>query len=271
MALIDSEDVNLFVETALTAQQLEQYASQGFLNVGQTLTAEGLQRMRDEVTAVWESEKGSADSEKSWLENSLRPDIHHCSDVARAYYFSGPLVGIAEQLIGPNIKGATSQLTFKMRGNTMPFPWHQDNGYGELDPYNAITTLTALDDTDRENGCLWVLPGSHKGGQITCTRSNEDREVLRAVEQEVDETNAIPIPMKAGECLIFHCHMMHRSEGNLSTDRDRRVLFLRYADADALEVYSDGKPRLGRLLRGETRFPEVESFESNLSLGYRSA
>ena len=92
-----------------------------------------------------------------------------------------------------------------------------------------------------------------------------------AVEQEVDETNAIPLPMKAGECLIFHCHMMHRSEGNLSTDRDRRVLFLRYADADAVEVYSDGKPRLGRLLRGKTRYPEVESFESDLSLGCRSA
>ena len=69
--------------------------------------------------------------------------------------------------------------------------------------------------------------------------------------------------MKAGECLVFHNWMLHKSEGNRS-DRDRRVLFLRYADADAVEVYNEHKPRLGRLLRGVTKFPEIETYESSL-------
>ena len=72
--------------------------------------------------------------------------------------------------------------------------------------------------------------------------------------------------MKAGECLFFHCHMMHRSEGNHSKDRDRRILFFRYADADAVEVYNDNKPRVGRLVRGKTIYPEVESYEASLPL-----
>ena len=171
---------------------------------------------------------------------------------------------VAEELIGPNIKGVTSQLTFKMRGNTMPFGWHQDNGYGELEPYNTISTLTAFDDTDQENGCLWLIPGSHLEGQIGVKRTTEERSSQKEVVVEADESKAIPMPLRAGSVLVMHCWMLHKSDGNLSTNRDRRILFLRYADADAVEVYNDHKPRLGRLLRGDTKFAEVRTFEADL-------
>lgn len=72
--------------------------------------------------------------------------------------------------------------------------------------------------------------------------------------------------MKAGESLIFSCWTLRKSQGNLSKTRNRRILFLRYADADAVEVYNDGRPRLGRLLRGSTIFPEVEKFEESFPL-----
>lgn len=87
---------------------------------------------RKQCVKVWDAEKKSYDADATWLENSLLTDIHHQAAIVRDYYFRDPLVDIAEQLIGPNIKGATSQLTFKMRGNTKPFAWHQDNGYGEF-------------------------------------------------------------------------------------------------------------------------------------------
>jgi ectoine hydroxylase-related dioxygenase (phytanoyl-CoA dioxygenase family) len=70
--------------------------------------------------------------------------------------------------------------------------------------------------------------------------------------------------MKAGDALIFNCWMLHKSDGNYSHDRDRRILFLRYADADAVEVYNQRKPRLGRLVKGETKFTEVAQFEAHL-------
>jgi len=182
----------------------------------------------------------------------------------KADYFEGPMVGIASQLIGPDIKGATSQLTFKMCGNTKSFGWHQDNGYGELEPYNALTTLTALDDTDRQNGCLWLIPGSHKRGQIKVKQTETQKKSNLEITLEVDDSLAVPMEMKAGDVLIFGCWMLHKSDGNFSTDRDRRILFLRYADADAVEVYNNRKPRLGRLVRGKTKFPEVERFEAEL-------
>jgi ectoine hydroxylase-related dioxygenase (phytanoyl-CoA dioxygenase family) len=257
---------DLFIYHRLKPQQLDFYDDQGYLVLGRVLTDKGLESMRREAMAAWEREKGPFDPMKNWLANSLLVNIHHTSETARRFYFSGPIVDVAEQLIGPNLKGATSQLTFKMRGNTMAFGWHQDNGYGELEPYTALTTLTALDDADLDNGCLWLCPGSHKPGQVAVARTAEERKGGKEVVIAADDSKAVPMPMKAGESLIFHCWTLHKSEGNRSTTRDRRILFLRYADADAIEVYNDGKPRLGRLVRGKTRFKEVEQFESQLSL-----
>ena len=48
------------------------------------------------------------------------------------------------------------------------------------------------------------------------------------------------------------------------TDQDRRILYLRYSDADAVEVYNNDQPRLGRLVRGTSRFDEVARYERDL-------
>lgn len=257
-------NTRFFNERKLSEAELSFYRDQGYLVIRNILTEAGLEEMREQSMKAWVAEKGAFDENKTWLQNALLVNVHHKAPVVRDYYFQGPLVDIAEQLIGQNLKGATSQLTFKMRGNTKPFGWHQDNGYGELDPYNALTTLTALDDTDSSNGCLWLIPGSHRQGQIRVAQTQEQKERSSEVIVEADDNAAIPMEMKAGDCLIFNCWMLHKSEGNYSTDRDRRVLFLRYADADAVEVYNNRKPRLGRLVRGTTKFDEVASFEASL-------
>ena len=257
-------DPNLFIYSPLSEERCRFYEQQGYLLLGRTLTDQGLDQIRRQCMDAWIGEKGEFDPTKTWLVNALLTDIHHRSPVVRRFYFDGPIVDAAEQLVGPNIKAATSQLTFKMRGNSMPFGWHQDNGYGQLEPYNAISTLTALDDTDEENGCLWIIPASHRQQQIPLEHSVHDRAAKRDIDLEVDETGKIPVPMAAGESLIINCWMLHRSEGNRARDRDRRVLFMRYADADAVEVYNDRQPRLGKLLRGVTRFPQVEAYEAEL-------
>ena len=258
--------IEIFNYPALSQAQIEQYWELGYLNLGKVLTDVGLELMREQVMAAWLKEKGPFDPERTWLQNSLLSNIHLHSDVVRKYYYGGPQVDVAEQLVGPNIKSCTSQLTFKLRGNTMKFDWHQDNAYGELDPYNALTTITAMDDSDLENGCMWLIPGSHKAGQTESERSPEDHRTQRPVVLDVDDSQAVAAQMKAGECLVFHCHMLHYSQGNLSAERDRRLMLCRYADADAVEVYNDHQPRLGRLLRGTTRFAEVRDFEADVPL-----
>ncbi len=255
---------NYFNYRQLASGELNSFEEDGYLILKKVLTEDGLHQVREECMNAWNTEKESFDPSKTWLQNSLLVNIHHKALTVKAYYFEGPMVEIASQLIGANIKGATSQLTFKMRGNTKPFGWHQDNGYGELEPYNALTTLTALDDTDRGNGCLWLIPGSHKNGQVRVQQTEEQKKSKSEIVADADDSLAVPMEMKAGDALIFSCWMLHKSDGNYSKDRDRRILFLRYADADAVEVYNDRKPRLGRLVKGETIFREVKNFEAEL-------
>jgi len=255
---------NEFIYRRLDDEQLTGYRDNGFLRLGRVLTEGGLETMREQCMSAWRAEKGEFDPTETWLQNALLNDINHRADIVRRFCFHGPLLDVAEQLVGLNIKGATSQLTFKMRGNTRPFGWHQDNGYGELDPYNSLTTLTALDDMDEENDCLWIIPASHQRGQLAAGLSVQDKQAETSIDLDVDESKAIPVVMKAGEAIVFHCWTLHKSEGNRSPDRDRRILFLRYADANAVEVYNDSKPRLGRLLRGRTRFEQVEDYEAEL-------
>ena len=248
----------------LSPEELEAYADQGFLLLDDVLTEQGVAEMRDQCMSYWSAKKEGYDPGGSWLKNMLLDDAHHHAPIVRDYYFEGPLVNVAEQLIGPNVKGVTAQLTFKLRGNTKRVHWHQDNVYGELAPYNAITCLTALDKSDEANGCLWIAPGSHKDGQRRAGFTEEERSALIEIELKPDDSNAIPMPMEPGQCLMFSCWTYHRSDGNTSKDRDRRILFIRYADADAVEVYNNNRPRLGRVVRGTSRFPDVTEFEQDL-------
>ena len=252
---------------SLSTEDIQSYGINGYLVLPNLINEDKLIPILNECMAAWQREKDEYNPKATWLKNSLLPDIHHRSSLVRRYYFDGPLVDVAEQLIGPNIKGATSQLTFKMRGNIKPFGWHQDNGYGQLEPTNAISTLTALDDADEKNGCLWLIPGSHKEGQVSVSDrlSVQAKLAERDLSIEIDNVEtAIPVPLNAGDAVVLHCHLLHRSEGNMSVTRDRRLLFLRYADADAVEVYNDNQPRLGPLLRGVSRFEGVAKYEREL-------
>ena len=135
--------------------------------------------------------------------------------------------------------------------------------YGWLAPYTAVTTILALDDCTADNGAICVAEGSHKNGQRPADWSPLTEEETRGV---VDDNGAagdgdgdggiITLPMCAGEVLLLHCHTVHGSKGN-TTAGDRRLLFCRYADADAVEVYNEGAVRVGRLLRGVSTYKEV--------------
>lgn len=220
-------------------------AEQGQLHLARVLTDAGRAVPRDGCRVTSRAEKGEFDPDKTWPRNALPNVIHHRSPATRELTHRGPLVDVAERLIGPNINGVTSQLTFKPRGNAKAFGWHQHNGYGELDSYNAFTTRTPRDDTDEQNGCLWRVPASHQRGQIEPGLSVVDARSERSLEMAFDERQAIPVPMRAGEAIAFHCGTSHKPAGNHSPDRHRRLLSLRNADADAAEVDNDRRPRLG--------------------------
>ena len=244
---------------------LDFYHQNGYAFVGKTVSKKKIVEMRRECMKTWKDLKNKYDQSENWLKNTLLQNIHHHSNEVKNFYFYGPLIEIMKDVLGPNIKSVQSQLSFKLPGNHKNVGWHQDNGYGELNPYNTVTTITALDDADTQNGCLWIIPGSHHYGQLDIGHqvTIEWKNQLNEISLNVDESKSIPVPLRAGESIIFHCLMLHKSEANKSR-RKRRFLFMRYADADAVEVYNGHKPRLGKLLCGKTKYKSVEEFEKEI-------
>ena len=230
--------------------EIAPYKEQGFA-LCPLLAGASLEAVQREAGRLWALANKRYDAGQSWNANAIINGVHKDSAVMRELMYHSPLVDLMTRLIGPNVKAASNQLVFKQAGDNNSYHWHQDNGFGPLDPQDNVTCWIALDDTHERNGCLWVLPGSHHGGRVEHVASRGRERIARVA----DESGARPLPMRAGECVIFHGNLLHTSKGN-DTDRVRRAYFFRYADADAIEVLT-GRPRIGKLLRGASRFREV--------------
>jgi len=247
-----------FVQRGVTNAEIAQFGEQGFFT-SSLLAGHSLGAVQDAVDRLWNEAGKRFDADQSWLANALINGVHKDSAVIRDLLYRNPLVDVMTRIIGPNVKAASNQLAFKHptekarveKGDGQIFDWHQDNGYGPLTPENNVTVWVALDDVTLESGCLWIIPGSHRDGLVAHSASRESERIARVKNAE----RAIPVPLAAGACVVFHGSLLHMSKGNHS-GRIRRAYFCRYADANAIEIKT-GKPRVGKLLRGVSRFREV--------------
>ncbi|MGZ3439958.1 MAG: phytanoyl-CoA dioxygenase family protein [Polyangia bacterium] len=128
---------------------------------------------------------------------------------------------IARALIdGPIALYRAVLFTKSARGGTA-LPWHQDGGaFWGVDRAPFLQIWTALDDCVLDGGCLEVLPGSHTAGLATPQGGVIVDEALRAADAEA---RALPLPARAGESILIHNHLWHRSRVN-SSGRRRSAL-----------------------------------------------
>ncbi len=118
-------------------------------------------------------------------------------------------------------------MTKAARGGTV-LPWHQDAGkFWGLDRDPPIQIWTALDDAPAEAGCVEVLPGSHARGLVTPLGGLVP---LAAAEAADAERRAIKVPARAGDLVVIHNHVWHRSGVN-TTGRTRRAFSVCYMSA----------------------------------------
>ena len=134
------------------------------------------------------------------------------------------MVGIAIELIGQDVALFQSMLLMKPPRFGGQKVWHQDNAYFRLEPNDVFGFWIALDDTDVENGCMHVIPGSHREGIGEHGGVADDYGLSSAPAQN----NAIACIMKAGDALVFHGETYHYTPPNKS-DRRRRALQYHYA------------------------------------------
>jgi non-heme Fe2+,alpha-ketoglutarate-dependent halogenase len=132
------------------------------------------------------------------------------------------LLDVVEDLIGPSFVVYHSTTWIKEAQSPGFVSWHQDSTYFGLEPLDAITAWVALSAASEEAGCVRVLPGSHRLGQLPADLRPQVNNLLssgQTVSLNFDEGNTVPMPLEAGEVSFHHGCTIHGSAGNQTSDR----------------------------------------------------
>ena len=219
----------------LSDGQSRQLDEEGWCFLGPTLTDQELTELRAEEARFRNIEPHGPH------ETVFRSQLASFSAVIRQFVTSGSAADVARRALGPNVAHWFNQFVTKLPdggAGKSHFPSHQDNGYAAIHPATNLTIWIALDDVDTQNGCVWVLPESHRQGLLPHAAAGADNWYL-----EVDvEGQGVPAEMKAGEAIMFSGLTLHRSLLNRS-DSPRRGFFVEYADAAARYTTATGESR----------------------------
>ncbi len=139
------------------------------------------------------------------------------------------MVELMQGVLGDNIRFFGDECQLKPAHYGSAHAWHQDAPYFHHDLMPIATLWIAIDDATRENGCIEVVPGSHKQGIIE--RRNRDQAWFE--EGEFDTGNAVHATLKAGDALVFDILLPHGSGPNKTPSRRRSVIY-RYTNVDDL-------------------------------------
>lgn len=163
--------------------------------------------------------------------------IHHphkISPVIHRFLAQPGMVEVLKRIIGPDVKCMQSMLFIK----PPRFPgqaWHQDEIYIPTRDRSLTGGWIALDDATVENGCLWVIPGSHKTGYLYPQRNHNNPKEFDVSQESFgfEDREEIPVECKAGAVVFFNGYLLHRSRKNRSKQY-RRVLVNHYMNAWSL-------------------------------------
>jgi len=229
----------------LRQDQVDFYRTNGFLIVNDVLTPAQVAEGRRIVEEFTERSRALTQSNEVFdLEpqhSAEHPAIRRLKSPAQQHPFfdglihSDPILDPLESLIGPNIRALGSKLNLKAAGVGSPVEWHQDLAFHPHSNDNLLAVGIAFDDCSLVNGCLLVIPGSHRGAVLD---HHQDGYFVGAVDvraQGIHTEHATPVEMPAGSIEIHHVRMLHASAPNTSPN-PRRLLLFDMAAADAFPI-----------------------------------
>lgn len=252
--------------SVLTPSQVEFYRQHGYLAIENVLTPAQLAEAHDVVDRFVEQSRAvTAHNEVFDLEpdhTPARPHIRRLKNPVKIHPFfdslmrSDSILDHVEPLVGPGVRYQGSKLNMKDAQGGSPVEWHQDFGFYPHTNDDLLAVGVALDDCTLENGCLLVVPSSHKGPILDHHQDGVFVGAITPSREGVDLARAVPVEVRAGGISIHHVSLLHGSAPNRSS-RPRRLLLYQYAAVDAWPL--SGVPDLDafnqHILRGQ---PTVE-------------
>jgi ectoine hydroxylase-related dioxygenase (phytanoyl-CoA dioxygenase family) len=240
----------------LTVEQLEHFKRDGYLKFGPAVDPAEVENMRAglERVIVEEQQRDSDeglppefvyghDRKSAKIE---RRSIHQflnmwkIDDAYRRAINNPKITQAVRELMGVDrVRIWHDQVISKPPGDNDLFGCHHDFYFWPLDRPGLIACWLALDDANVENGCMHVFPGSHRDPRYqpaNCDLADdlnlspvpggpgEPGSLYDEIRQRGPET-AVPVELKAGECMFHHCLNYHLTPRN-STDRQRRAFVM---------------------------------------------
>ena len=237
---MDVRAISYESQLALTTEQIEFFYRNGYLTVRGITSTEDLTKLRDIYERMFREQTGLAegnyfDLSASGDEVTMLPQITMMASYEsrlRDSLLWRNIGGVARQLLGD-----TADHVFDHGIRKPPHgpktPWHQDYAYyGPGVRYRCVTFWVPLHDVTVENGCMWFVPGSHRGPLLTHHPLNDDPRIhgLEIADPEFGQeyastfcksgNGAVACPIKAGDCTI-HDEMTIHGTGPNTTDEPR--------------------------------------------------
>jgi hypothetical protein len=204
----------------LTTAQVEAYRRDGYLIYDQPV----LPRPKfDALKAYFEKIVGE-------LPEGERPEAmdvpHFMHPRLLEWVCDDAVLDLVEPIIGPNIALFSTHFICKPKGNGKRVPWHEDSAYwrGQIDPMEVVTVWLAIDPSLKENGCMMVIPETHRAGQrgfsdydpVDAARNVFPTEI---VQRHRDDSKRVCIELQPNRCSLHDGRIQHGSEPNTSSLR----------------------------------------------------
>ncbi len=252
------------------AGALRELAENGYARVGVALSAEGLARLGETLEQVMSGRlkyeglffQRDADSGRyedlsfglGWQGPSQqyrKVEKLERDPTFRAWIENPLFERIARGHIAGEVALYRAVLFTKSAAGGTALPWHQDGGdFWGIDRPASLQIWTALDDVPVGSGCVEVVPGSHLRGLAT-PQGGVIPDAF--VEPDVRAGRVVQLPAVAGEVLLIHNWLWHRSGVN-TTGRRRAALSVCCMSAETRCLRKRGKPReFVRLFEGQSR------------------
>ena len=205
----------------LSSSQLDHYHSKGYVVPEFRLDNETLDNIKvhhERLTARWPEFRDYCPSVLAY-------------DLAFLNYARIPeVLDMVEQVLGRDFALWNSSFFAKPAHNGRATPWHQDGEYWPIRPVATCTVWIAIDDANSTNGCLKLIPASHKKNELLAHKTNPDPNLTlnqEVLSSEFDESRSVDLVLKAGQMSLHDVRMVHGSDANTSP-HPRRGMTLRY-------------------------------------------
>lgn len=232
-----------------TDEQVRQYVDDGFLVVPNVLREPERAQILDDTAKFARGEYPFSSSLAGTVSIDDEPPEeilaihfpHWVSPVMHAAVLHPGVTEVIQRITGahlPHWDGSAKcmqSMLFVKPGGLPGQAWHQDERYIATHDRSLVGAWIALDDATVDNGCLWVIPGSHRQGYLYPVRAHDEPDEYDPSDQAhgFDDSSAVPVEVKAGSVVFFNGYLLHKSLRN-RTEGTRRALVNHYCNAYSL-------------------------------------